>query len=322
MMDNCHHAGEHGYPESWYPVARGCDVKPGQHIPVALFGTDWILFRAENGTVSVIGRRCCHMGADLAEGKVVKNTLECPLHGWCFDQQGHCTHIPDYSGQLPSASLSGLICEEHYGLIFVYWGKKPLFEPPGPPGQTGKLNFSDALEADLETSYLSLTLNAFDTQHFERIHNRRFLQPPEIRNINSFALGIYFQVEIIKRRWVDHVMSWVISGNSTISIECWGGNILLFSNRELESFGMVALQPLADDRCRAYLLALKPGQGRQTIVDKIRMKVAPYLIKGFLSPDIKATRNMTPFAGVLVSSLDYGVEKFWRYFSQLPRHPN
>lgn len=309
-----------GFPQSWYPVSRSCDLKKGQHKVIKLFGHNWLLFRSHQGKAAVMERRCQHMGADLAQGKVLGNTIQCPLHGWRYDSDGECVHIPDYDDKLPRVKLHSLVCEEHYGLIFAYWGKKPLFPVPQPPHMTGSIASSPALTTRLDTDYLSLSMNTFDTQHFERIHNRRYVRPPDIVSENQHVLSIHFEVSILKRRWIDFIMSWLITDTSTVKIECWGGNLILFTNFKLESAGLIALQPVDNEHSQAYLVALKKPNGKESIFDKLKMNIAVYLIKGFLMPDIQATRMMRPFKGTLIHSLDYGAEKFWDYWKQLPRH--
>lgn len=315
------------HPQSWYPVSRSCDLKNGQHKTVKLFGKTWLLFRSNHGDVALISRRCCHMGADLAGGKVINATIECPLHGWRFNSDGQCVHIPspacqqNQTQQVPTqARVQHLRCEEQYGLIFAYWGEQPLFQIPRPPQLTGDLAHSKARTNLVETNYLSLSLNTLDTQHFEFVHNRQFKQPAEIVSYSSYQIGIIFETHVSKGGWVDFIMDKLITGTSKISMDCWGGNLMLFTNLTIESAGLVALQPIDDDHCHVYLVALKKASAKQTLLDKLNLTIAVFLIQGFLSPDIPALNNMRPFKGTLIPELDYGAEEFWKYWQQLPRY--
>ena len=63
---------------------------------------DWVVgktlavFRGEDGRAHALDAYCCHNGANLAAGGLVKGScLECPFHGWQFrGDDGKCTHIP------------------------------------------------------------------------------------------------------------------------------------------------------------------------------------------------------------------------------------
>jgi len=54
------------------------------------------VFRGEDGRAHALDAYCCHNGANLAVGGLVKGScVECPFHGWLFrGDDGKCTHIP------------------------------------------------------------------------------------------------------------------------------------------------------------------------------------------------------------------------------------
>ena len=53
------------------------EVKRIEDLPVAVFNVDGALF--------AISDICTHAEASLSEGRVDGETVECPLHGACFD---------------------------------------------------------------------------------------------------------------------------------------------------------------------------------------------------------------------------------------------
>jgi len=59
-------------------------------------GKNLAVFRGEDGRAHALDAYCCHNGANLAVGGLVKGScLECPFHGWQFrGDDGKCTHIP------------------------------------------------------------------------------------------------------------------------------------------------------------------------------------------------------------------------------------
>jgi phenylpropionate dioxygenase-like ring-hydroxylating dioxygenase large terminal subunit len=63
------------YPQSWYPLCLSKQLKNGAIKVVQIFDQTLLAFRGESGEVAVISRHCPHMGTDLANGKVVKNSI-------------------------------------------------------------------------------------------------------------------------------------------------------------------------------------------------------------------------------------------------------
>lgn len=305
--------------QSWYPVARSCELKKGQIKPVKLFDQDWLLFRTESGEISFLSRYCCHMGADLCQGKVRNNAIECPIHAWQFNTAGHCVLIPNYTKPIPKRHIRQLPSEEKYGLIFVFWGEKPLFSIPIPPDISEPLVCSSVRRQDFNTFYQVLSLNSFDTQHYQHIHHRELVKRPDIYPVNPYALRIDFEVKILRHNWVDTVMSYLQKNNVSASVECWGANILTLTNPELNSSAMVAMQPIDQHHSSCYLIAMKTVQEQPSIKDKLSVAIAATLFKSYLHADIKPTRNMQLHRAGLLDNVDYGTNIYWDHVEKLPR---
>ena len=62
---------------------------------VVLGGEPVAVVRTEDGTVHAIGDTCSHAEVSLAEGEVSDGSIECWLHGSCFDlRTGEPTSLP------------------------------------------------------------------------------------------------------------------------------------------------------------------------------------------------------------------------------------
>lgn len=82
------------------------ELKRGTARPVEFMGHSLVAFRGENDEVSVLDAYCPHLGANLGvESKVIGNQLQCPFHGWQFNQEGKCTTIPGQQMIPESAQL-------------------------------------------------------------------------------------------------------------------------------------------------------------------------------------------------------------------------
>lgn len=79
--------------EGWYILARISDIK-SKPLVKRLFSQEFVLFCDNKQRVCVLKNYCPHRGFPLSKGKVVDGQLQCSYHGWCFNTEGHCTHIP------------------------------------------------------------------------------------------------------------------------------------------------------------------------------------------------------------------------------------
>jgi len=310
------------FPHSWYPVGLSKDVKRLKHISIKIFDADWIIFRTQSGAIGMTSRFCCHIGTDLSNGKVVGETIECPMHAWRFDTGGRCTLIPVQSSIPDQAQLLQLSCEEHYGIIFAFYGDKPLFDFPQMNDFAKDLKHSPPLAVPLAAPYSITALNTFDTQHYETLHSRRFIAPPLVTNPDKYCLRIEYTAEIIKRRWVDYVMDKLTKSVTSVAIEAWGGSILLLKNVDTGIASLVCTVPTSSGSSVLYITALKERKERQSwlvsIFDGLLLRVAAVLLKSYLSPDLNVLANMRPHKGALLDEADDTLKHFFRYWNSLP----
>lgn len=131
----------------WHPICRAADIKPGTAHAARLLGEDLVLWRAQEGDAADESRLvmawrdlCIHRGARLSMGKVSTEGLACPYHGWVYNQQGRCIHIPAHPEQTPPAKACAqrYLTKERYGLVWVSLGEPthdiPLFPEADLPG--------------------------------------------------------------------------------------------------------------------------------------------------------------------------------------------
>lgn len=124
-----------GFANVWTPVepAENLRSKP---LKVRLAGEDLVIFRGKDGKVGALIDRCPHRSVAFSVGHTCKDgTIECPFHGWRFDTEGNCTHIPFNplpSEKLRNYSALALPTREAGGLIWVYtgFGEAPELEVP------------------------------------------------------------------------------------------------------------------------------------------------------------------------------------------------
>lgn len=127
------------WPMGWWAACRSRDLRR-RPLAVTIHGTPIVLFRADDGTAAAIEDRCPHRMAPLSAGRVRKDTIECPYHGWRFDGLGRCAAIPGLGDQekadRPSRRLGAARLCEQDGLIWLGGGDAPPHRGPmaGRPG--------------------------------------------------------------------------------------------------------------------------------------------------------------------------------------------
>ena len=104
----------------WHPLAKVEDFAGGRVVASRLLGEDLVLW-ADGGRFHAWRNLCVHRGARLSLGKVKEGCLQCPYHGWTYDESGTCVKIPAHPDQKPPARAKVTVygCREAYGWV---WG--------------------------------------------------------------------------------------------------------------------------------------------------------------------------------------------------------
>lgn len=182
---------------AWHLAALARSVRPGRALPVMVAGTPIALFRTTAGIAAVVDR-CPHRNYPLSEGRVVRDAVECPYHGWRFAADGSCVTVPGCQlaeGQGRKLAARPLTVVERHGGVFVNVSDEGTDAPDLPPlfGAAGYDHFwwdqgvwqgraFDAIE------------NVLDPFHTNYIHDgfirRNDKRMPVLLEVNTFARGI------------------------------------------------------------------------------------------------------------------------------------
>jgi len=160
------------YQHVWFVVARSQDIDTPQS--ATLLDHKLVVFRDSTGAARVTDRRCIHRGGNLADGKVVGDSIACPYHGWRFDgQSGQCSHVPSLAeGQRipPKAEIKSYPVIERFEHVWTCLGD-PVFDLPHPPEIGGlELEWRAAEPIHAECGFMAATENFRDMAHFPFVH--------------------------------------------------------------------------------------------------------------------------------------------------------
>lgn len=164
-----------GAHECWYPVALSSDVPTGKIIGREIGDARIILYRGEDGIVRAMSAYCKHMGADLSVGgEVVGNNIRCPFHHWSYGDGGQCKHIPAGDAIPKRANLVHFASREQFGLIWVFFGTKPLYElqtfEEFDEAKHVARSYEIRLDEKLNCEPWIFTTNVFDIVHLRFLH--------------------------------------------------------------------------------------------------------------------------------------------------------
>ncbi len=174
------------FPIGWFRVAKSSDVRPGQLKSIHYFGRNLVLWRSGEGTVRLFDSHCSHLGADVGQGAVVENMIQCPFHGWRFDAEGVCAWIPGDQKIPPKAKLGAWPVHEANGQVMVYFH---------PDGESPTWTFPTFLEASdpawsgfhegpglprIRTHVQEVMENGVDLRHIEYLHSKAVVSADSI----------------------------------------------------------------------------------------------------------------------------------------------
>ncbi len=177
MSKNNGSSTELGIPDGWFAVAWSKDLIDGEVKRAHYFGQELVIFRTRSGVVNVLDAYCPHLGAHLGEGgRVLGESIRCPIHVWQYDGSGKCVAIPYLKdGPIPPAArLRSWPVVEQNRMVFVWHhseGLPPSWEVPVMP-EIGDEKWTEPRFFDLEVPVhmQDMAENNCDPVHFHFVH--------------------------------------------------------------------------------------------------------------------------------------------------------
>lgn len=161
----------------WYIAARSKELKK-KPIRVTLWNEPLVLFRDAQGATHALLDRCPHRNVPLSGGSVQQDHIQCPYHGWEFDGDGTCQHIPARTQDTssPTRNIPSFPVREQQGYIWVYTDHttSPNHEPYRFPFLEEKGFRSIHYQADFDASLIATAENVLDVPHTAFLHKGLF----------------------------------------------------------------------------------------------------------------------------------------------------
>ena len=169
-------------PTGWFQVAWSDEIGVGAVQTMKYFDTEMVAWRAQSGRLTVMDAYCEHLGAHLGYGgAVVDEVLQCPFHGWQWNQEGRNVCIPYQDRPNRGRRIRTYPVLERNGSVYIWHdidGREPFFDVPDVFA-----DFADGSSADdyypqqrlfrqsLELHPQYVLENGVDFAHFKYVHN-------------------------------------------------------------------------------------------------------------------------------------------------------
>lgn len=156
----------------WY-VAAASEEVTRRPIRRTILEQDIVLYRGEDGKPIALQNRCAHRSYPLHLGELNGDRIVCGYHGFEYDPDGRCAHVPALGAGQPRTQVQSYPVEEIGPFLWIWTGdpqnvdhgklvKQPWLTERGWRYVQGYM--------PMAASYLGLHENLMDLSHFPFLH--------------------------------------------------------------------------------------------------------------------------------------------------------
>jgi nitrite reductase/ring-hydroxylating ferredoxin subunit len=317
--------------EGWYPAVPARALGPKQARSVRIGWQRLVVYRGEDGRVRALDAFCPHMGADLGNGSVVGDQIQCYFHQWRFNERGACTGTRCGETAPKAARLTAYPVEERYGFVWIYSAPVAAHPLPVCPGLEGDDVIALHLgRVRLYAHHHALMAGGIDLQHFASVH----------------GLDIDFELDVAERAagvadwrlagelpaggsWRQRLGRWLVGARIGYTLRVAGGSVAAISyGREQRLFGRGPVLPSlhilwgclptedGPSEVDVFVLAKKRSGLGGRLQSRALVGVTMALLALLKDDDVKAFPHMRFNPRNLIGA-DRSVARFIQYANQL-----
>ncbi len=154
-------------------ISAASEVTLKNPLPVRCFGKNLVVWRKSDGVPVAMIDRCPHRSAKLSIGTIKGDSIECPFHGFTFDDRGHCTLVPETGKAASKLNVETFHIVERHGFIWIWHGNgsaNPAKEVPWFQAlSSGKWSYSQQV-TEWPTHITRCIENQLDYAHLPFVH--------------------------------------------------------------------------------------------------------------------------------------------------------
>jgi phenylpropionate dioxygenase-like ring-hydroxylating dioxygenase large terminal subunit len=308
--------GEGGtFSQSWYPICMSSELPKGKILGTPFLDGRVVAFRGESGAVQVLSAYCPHLGADLAAGTVVGDSIRCAFHQWEYNQEGTCTRTGAGDPPPPGACLFRFPTAEKYGMVWAFNGEKPLFDLPEFPYPEEDLVLRVFEHEEIfPVDPWVICCNTPDVQHIRVVHGITFDKGDPAENMELTPHSMMYDFDGLHST----------GDRITFKVGIFGTTIFYqsstFNGRwygYIAPFGMPA-----PGSCKIYyVLAVRRSEGDEASQREL-LDFATQVQQQILADDAPILRTVRFRPGALTKS-DRALAQFFEHLRRFPRaHPS
>lgn len=264
-------------PNIWTPALPVAEV---DNMPVAveLAGEKLVVFRNSRDEVGAFLDHCPHRGAALSLGRVSENgCLECPYHGWQFDLNGDCTHVPlnnPADVKLFLLSAVSLPTRIFAGLVWIFTGQDSALEPRLPESLMRSQETYFIHHEVWNAHWTRVIENAMDYVHLPFVHRNSFggaIGQPAIK------AGSFVEFQVKKTEHNVQVFNRYHNIESGFAFEWHQPNLVVL---KFDEMGMPV-------RIHSFAIPINHHQTRYLIAIQLLEPHAAQMVNDFIDPIIE-----------------------------------
>lgn len=314
------------FPNGWFRVAYSDELTLKKVVPLHYFGKDLVLFRTEDGTPHVFDAQCPHLGAHLEYGgRVEKNTIQCPFHGWSFNQEGACVQIPCAKNIPLKAQIRSWPVREINGLIMVYYdakGEPPSWELPKIP-QWNEAEWTSFKKRrwKIRTHPQEMAENAMDNAHMTFLHHQTFRG---VKNPSNEINGAVFIRRLFPKYYLPLIAKFGTEAEGFLEVTCYGlgwqiGYSFLKVMLELEAISMFLPTPIDNEYIDVNVLVSVKKLFNPLVTRAFEKKMIKEVCSN-LEQDIPIWENKVYCSKPLLSEADGPIMQYRHWAQQFYSH--
>ena len=97
-------------------------ANPGDQVPTNVGNQPVLLIRTQSGELAALSNLCAHRGTLLVDGPTNSKRIQCPYHGWTYEDSGRLQAVPHATDDVLDKAahcLPSYRVESWHGLVFV-----------------------------------------------------------------------------------------------------------------------------------------------------------------------------------------------------------
>jgi phenylpropionate dioxygenase-like ring-hydroxylating dioxygenase large terminal subunit len=315
-------------PEGWYPVCSSQQITIGQATSFKVASQRLLVYRTASGKVVAMDAFCPHMGADLGNGKVIGENIQCYFHQWEFGLDGNLvkTKCKDH----PTGVVNQVWpVEEKYGFIWVYSACEAAYPVPIPKGLEGQeIEVWNITNVTLYAHHHVMMLGGVDIQHFATVHNLDIDFDVEIEMGRQQALW-KLEGMLPEKGWRSKLLSFFLGKTLGYDALIAGGSVITLTygpkarwkwTRSPATMYMVwgcVPQDNGISRVNVFLVTKRAKGVRGMLAAKLRLLLSSILLMILKDDDVKAFPFMRYNTGRLTKE-DNSVIQMVRFINNQP----